>query len=146
MLLSFYFLKNSSISTFRKSPKTVFRISSPLEPWTEEGGKKGNRGGGGKEKKCTSAGLTTGKILVGRIFGGKVSTYDHDWTAAFRFPDFSPSVAVGARFFSLWVQRATRYKLVHASYEAVAPLCEASGLEPREIPRPITCGSQLWIN
>lgn len=99
-------------------PKYLSNILSPRARWNEKKGNEEIKGEG--KKKCTNEGLTTDKIRVGRIFGGK-SFYVRprlDRTA-FRFPDFSPSVAVGARFFSLWVERATRYKLVHASYEAV---------------------------
>ena len=130
-----------------KSSSEYFVVESRKEREREKEGEKGGK------KQRTSARLTTSKIHVGEIFGAKVSTYDHDWTTGFRFSRFL-SIRCSRRsfffhffffffrFFLSLATRATRYKLVHASYEAARRL----RWNPREIPRPITCGLQLRIN
>lgn len=121
-------------------PKYLSNILSPRARWNE---KKGNEEIKGEEKKMHKRRTNDRQDSLDEFSGVKVSTYDHDWTAQPSGSQISPHPLQLALVFSPsgWRgPRVTNWSMPHTR------LCEASGLEPREIPRPITCGSQLWIN
>lgn len=132
---------------FSKSPELSFEYLLPLDPWSEEKGGRGKKGGVKKmhKRRTNDRQDSSWTNFRGKSFlrtttigpqpsGSQISPHPLQLALV-----FSPSGYRGPR--------VTNWSMPHTRPRCSTPR-EASlwVVEPREIPRPITCGSQLWIN
>lgn len=137
--------KNSSIPTFQNPPNYLSNIFSPRA--MEKEGREGKKGGIKKmhKRRTNDRQDSSWTNFRGKSFlrtttigpqpsGSQISPHPLQLALV-----FSPSGYRGPR--------VTNWSMPHTRPRCSTPR-EASlwVVEPREIPRPITCGSQLWIN
>lgn len=133
-------MKNSSISTFQNPPNYLSNIFSPRAM------KRGNREGK-KGEKMHKRRTNDRQDSSWTNFRGKSFYVRPRLDRSLPVPRFLPIRCSWRSFFLPLGTEGHALQIGPCLIRGhVAPLCEASGLEPREIPRPITCGSQLWIN